>query len=119
MIGPSGHILPMSLYYGGNAQKVLSLSLEMGLKKEQLQNLHFTAGTMFYARREALLPVMALGLAESQFETEDKQLDGTMAHALERVFASGLIASGLIMADTNSNPEKISCRIDLNHAFSL
>jgi lipopolysaccharide biosynthesis protein len=119
MIGPSGHILPMSLYYGANAQSVLSLSLRMGLNKEQLRNLHFTAGTMFYIRKEALLPVLALGLKDDHFETEDKQLDGTMAHALERAITSSLLASGLKLADTSSTPENISCRIDKNYKFTL
>ena len=119
MIGPLGHILPMALYYGGNAQKVLLLSLEMGLKKEQLQNLHFTAGTMFYARKEALIPVLNLGLTDQDFEPENNQLDGTLAHALERAITSSLLVSGLKLADTSSTPENVSCRFDKNYKFTL
>jgi len=119
MIGPEGHLLPMSLYYGGNALKVEKLSLEMGLEKEQLQNLIFVAGSMFYARKEALLPVLKLGLTELDFEDEDQQLDNTTAHAVERVFASGLRVSKFKLVDSSSNINNLTCQITLEHPYTI
>jgi lipopolysaccharide biosynthesis protein len=119
MIGPANHILPMSMYYGGNSQRVLDLSMRMGLKKENLEDLHFVAGTMFAARKEAILPVLDLGLTELDFEPEGQQLDGTMAHSVERIFAAALLKSGLKLADTSSSPDRTICRINLNHKFTI
>ena len=119
MLGPAGHILPMSLYYGGNALVVGKLCKKMGLGQHQLHNLNFVAGSMFYARKEALLPVLQLGLGGHDFEDEDKQLDNTMAHAVERVFGAGLIASGLKLVDSSSNQKSLSCQITLNHPFTI
>lgn len=105
MIGPAGNILPMSLYYAANGKRVIDLCHRMGLKKEQLSDLNFVAGSMFYARREALQPILDLQLLATDFETEAAQTDGTLAHAVERAFAAGLIASGLQLADTEYSSE--------------
>lgn len=119
MIGPAGHILPMSLYYGGNAKIVQNLSLKMGVKKEQLCGMNFVAGSMFYARKDVLLPILKLKLSNNDFENEDKQLDNTMAHAVERTFAAGLLVVDKKLADTSSTPDNISCQITINHPFTI
>lgn len=119
MLGPANNILPMSLYYGGNAAIVESLCQQMNLTKHQMKNFHFVAGSMFYARKEVMIPVLKLGLNSQDFEKEDNQLDSTMAHAVERVFSAGLIVSGLKLADTSSSSTKINCHTTLNHPFTL
>jgi lipopolysaccharide biosynthesis protein len=119
MVGPVGHILPMSLYYGGNAARVESLCLRMGLQQGQLGGLNFVAGSMFYARKKVLLPILQLNLTDSDFETENNQLDTTLAHAVERAFAGGLILTGLKLVDSSGSPVKISCRITKNHPFTI
>jgi lipopolysaccharide biosynthesis protein len=119
MIGPSEHILPMSFYYGANATAVEMLGRKMGLQDRQFSNLHFIAGTMFYARKEALLPLLSLNLNEKDFEEEAGQLDGTMAHAVERAFACSTIAAGMYLADSSSKPDSITCKINRNHSFTL
>lgn len=101
MIGPSGNILPMSLYSAANGRRVMDLCLRMGLKKDQLSDLNFVAGSMFYARKEALEPIVNLHLFENDFETEAGQTDGTMAHAVERALSAGLRVSEMQLADTD------------------
>lgn len=118
MVGPSGNILAMRYYYGSNAQIVGVLSRSMGVEASRLQDLNFVAGTMFYARKEALLPVLKLNLAEENFEKEAGQKDGTLAHAVERLFAVGLIVAGLQLADTNYDDARPVLTVNKNHYFS-
>ncbi len=119
IIGPANHILPMYYYYGANALKVKVLSNKMGVENCKLNNLNFVAGSMFYATKEALLPILNLGLSEKNFETENKQTDGTLAHAVERAFSAALIAIGLQLADTSYNNKHPILTVSKDHHFSI
>ncbi|MGR9087590.1 MAG: glycoside hydrolase family 99-like domain-containing protein, partial [Gammaproteobacteria bacterium] len=102
ILGPAGHIVPMSFYWGSNAARVIHLAARMGLDQETLQGLNFVAGTMFIARIRAIMPLLNLALTDDDFEPEAAQVDGTLAHAIERLFAVSASALGMETVSKNS-----------------
>jgi lipopolysaccharide biosynthesis protein len=80
--------------------------------------IHFIAGTMFYARISALEPIMDLHLTQDDFENEEGQNDGTMAHAIERAIGASCLKMGLTIVDTTSEMNSIKCTSTLNYRFS-
>ena len=95
VLGPAGHVVPMSYYWGSNAATVERLAARLGVEAAALENMHFAAGTMFFARTAALLPLLNLAIADCDFEDESGQVDGTLAHAIERAITVSAYAMGL------------------------
>lgn len=56
--------------------------------------LRFPVGSMFWARTAALRPVLDLRLQPGHFPPEAGQVDGTTAHALERLLGVACLATG-------------------------
>ncbi len=119
MIGPAGHILPMHLYYGANGQQVIAIAERMNIPSPQLRGLCFAAGSMFFCRMEVLKPLLDLRLSQGDFEIENQQVDGTMAHVLERAFVLGLIKTGTWLADTGFEGREGILTINRNHYFTV
>lgn len=61
----------------------------------------FPIGTMFWARIEAIRPLFDLHLAWEDYPPEPIAYDGTMLHALERLFPFVVVAQGGRLALTN------------------
>jgi len=86
LLAPSDHLLPMGTYWGSNEDAVLSLGTRLGFSVPEIVNSSFPAGSMFWARTNALAPMLTLADYD-KFQYECGQTDGTYAHALERVFS--------------------------------
>jgi lipopolysaccharide biosynthesis protein len=46
----------------------------------------FSAGSFFWARTDSIRQLFSLGISYADFESEDKQVHSTLAHAVERIF---------------------------------
>jgi lipopolysaccharide biosynthesis protein len=98
MVTADGHLLSAAQYPGSNVALMLKLCGLMGVTMDGQQ--HFPAGSMFWARLSVLTPLLNAPLVDSDFEEEDGQIDGTMAHAIERLFGVIVNASGYKIATT-------------------
>ncbi|MBX9590217.1 MAG: glycoside hydrolase family 99-like domain-containing protein [Hyphomonadaceae bacterium] len=99
IIAPEGHAVSGDTHWAANAERVLRLAARLGYRGDP-RPFVFAAGSMFWARSEALQPILRLGLTPADFEEEAHQLDGTLAHALERLFSIAAKLEGYRLADT-------------------
>jgi lipopolysaccharide biosynthesis protein len=75
---------------GGNQELIDSLAAKLGLDYAG-DYFTFIAGSMFWFKPSAIAPILNLNLGVGDFPQELGQIDGTLAHALERLI--GLVAS--------------------------
>ena len=102
LVAPAGHTQPMNYYWGDNRLRVQSLLKRIGLKAPDTNMETFVSGSMFWVRLESLRALLDADLVPSDFEDEVGQVDGTLAHAIERVFALCARAHGFRTTDTES-----------------
>lgn len=95
IIGPEGHQVSMGHFGAKNMKRVLDLSARLGVASDTLMDLSFVAGSMFFARVDALQPLLNLAINPEDFEPENGQVDATLAHAIERMFSVSAHSIGL------------------------
>jgi lipopolysaccharide biosynthesis protein len=119
ILAPEGHILPSSSYWGSNAARVRHLAERIGYQGDPTP-FHFAAGSMFWIRAGALTPILDLALDSGDFEEEGGQVDGTLAHSIERLFPIAAKLNGFRLADTRilsfDHDKPIPLRSDLELA---
>ncbi|WP_192843078.1 rhamnan synthesis F family protein [Aureimonas frigidaquae] len=87
LIAPENALCAINKHIAGNtrAMKAVAKKLSLDLGQVTERTPYFSAGTMFWFRREAILPA-AVDNIDPLFAAENRQTDGTAAHALERLF---------------------------------
>ncbi|MFZ2545278.1 MAG: rhamnan synthesis F family protein [Candidatus Saccharimonadales bacterium] len=90
MIGTQEYYYPLKMYLGNNREdidrilKSINNNLLKGDTSKVVNDIGYFGGTMFWIDLHAIRDV--LSIAMSNFPKEAGQTDGTIAHALERVF---------------------------------
>ncbi|MEI2260378.1 polysaccharide biosynthesis protein [Stenotrophomonas indicatrix] len=69
-----------------NATACEALAQRLGIALDAQRYIDFPAGSMFWARVDALRPLYDLDLPLTAFPPEHGQVDGTLQHAVERLF---------------------------------
>ena len=85
LVVPAAQLPPLTFDWGAKAERVAWLVRRLGLKQPDFESDRFAAGSMFWCRLEALRPLLDAHLDEAEFESEAGQVDGTLAHAVERI----------------------------------
>lgn len=99
LLAPEGSL---HSYLKGNVinQPLIDLLLnQLECDPSNIRDPRFSAGSMFFARINALIVMLNLKIADSQFEPEPLACDGSIAHAIERIFGAAPHISGYTIAD--------------------
>ena len=84
----SQHFEPMRQWvnWGSDFKAASALAQRMGIELSEDKVLDFPSGSMFWARTAALKPLTDLSLVTQNFDIEAGRIDGTLAHAIERLY---------------------------------
>jgi lipopolysaccharide biosynthesis protein len=98
VVAAEGHVQPLNYFWGANRDNVEYLATRLGIPAPDPARDTFVAGSMFWVRPGALRPLLDAHLDAWEFEDEAGQVDGTFAHAVERVVALAARAAGAHVA---------------------
>jgi FMN phosphatase YigB (HAD superfamily) len=79
----------------GNATAAREIAPLLGVNVDPQAYIDYPAGSMFWARVEALRPLYQLGLTLKSFPVEQGQADGTLQHAIERLLGQTILQQGM------------------------
>ena len=91
---------PYIVGWGANLAFAEPLAARMGLEKLP-EHFVFPVGTMFWAKASALAPLLDLNLSWDDYPEEPLPYDGSLLHALERLFSLILSIGNFRCAATN------------------
>lgn len=87
------HVKP-ALGWKGNRRASKAFLARMQLERSMCREPRFPAGNMFWAKTAAVSPVFHCGLTTDDFPAESSQLDGTLAHCIERCWGCVAASQG-------------------------
>jgi lipopolysaccharide biosynthesis protein len=125
IVGPQGHYVSLQEYMGSNQKHLRNLieriygDKEGAAVLEHAGKLAYFGGSMFWASLEAIKPVLDLYLMPEDFESEAGQIDGTMAHALERLIGIVCLLDGrkVFIADRGGLKQASRRNISRNYKY--
>ena len=121
LVGPHDYYLTHPHYWGANRATVRHLMQSLfpdPLLEEDLP-LGFFAGTMFWFNPEALEPLNQIPDALLEFEPEAGQQDGTLAHALERLFSLLARQAGFTVTSLRLNGQDMQSISTFDHTVPV
>ncbi|USR79457.1 glycoside hydrolase family 99-like domain-containing protein [Arcanobacterium pinnipediorum] len=89
-------------HWGGDKKLVTELLKRLEMNLEAPDELQFPAGSIYVARGFVVQGLRALCMSAEDFEVEAGQIDGTAAHAIERMMGILTLEAGLELADTSA-----------------
>jgi rhamnosyltransferase len=98
MVGWSNCFRTGRSYWMKNERRVRDIAAHMGAPEPAVR-LGFFEGSMFWFRPSAFAALRELDLKPEDFEPEERQLDGTLHHAVERCFTIAAWARGFVVRD--------------------
>ena len=107
LIAPQGHVAPNNYYWGPNVTNVTKLAHSVGIPTDNI-DFSFVAGSMFWFRPQAFNLLLETGILTQDFDLEQGQQDGTLAHAFERFFGMAANYAGYKIAESDSQEVKLS-----------
>jgi len=72
--------------WGYNYKEASLFAEQLGIKISLDDPIDFPSGSMFWARSEAISPLLKTGLRFEDFPEENGQIDNTLAHVIERMY---------------------------------
>ena len=108
--------------WGTNYQQCVQLANALGLHVKEDQLRLFPAGSMFWARPRALESILSSpALTYENFPSEEGQIDGTLAHCVERLLGEVAAGAGYDILQTRvnkpHNPLKLSSSKMAIHSY--
>lgn len=108
--------------WGHDYKIAKALGKRMGIELTSEKNvLDFPSGSMFWARTEALKPLIDLELRYEEFPPEQNQIDKTLAHAIERLYFYVCERAGFRWLKIAHRPlmDHTPCIVSIDHHESL
>jgi len=98
LVGADGELYEGERGWGANREQAARVAGAIGLSLEDYPP-RFVLASMFWARGTAFRPLRVLNLSANSFESECGALDGTMCHAIERLFSIFAMAGSLTIKE--------------------
>lgn len=119
IIGPQAHVLDYRYYWGSNRRQTLELARQLGVASEGSEpKFNFVAGTMFWAKPEALAVLDLLPHNIMSFSEEPIPEDGTLAHVMERLICLAAKSNGFEVMEIDKNGKIQTPVPNLNFEFA-
>lgn len=101
LVVADGHLYSGPKWWDGNMARCQELARRSGIEIAR-DTAPFAGGSIFWVRGSVLRRVRELDLRATSFERETGALDGTTAHAVERLFSVFAMAEGLRVVERSA-----------------
>lgn len=104
----------ISINWGENYLITKNFLHKLGIEIDNRHLIEFPAGSMFWFKPKALAPLLDCGLTFDDFPEECGQIDGTLAHAIERAFLFIAETAGFYWVKIDGDGLKSKSQAELN-----